>query len=194
MIFEYSEGATPLDPDEIEGLIPTHVVNRGQLNELEQQNIAEAELWLMTARLGKINTAKNLKKLHVKMFAQVWRWAGTFRKTGKNIGIEAYQISVALKNLCDDLDTWIEFSTYPDDEIAVRFHHRLVYIHLFSNGNGRHARLATDILLTKHLKKNRFSWGRGIIENAGEVRSQYLSALREADKGYYKPLLDFVRA
>lgn len=194
MNFEYPEGATPLDPDEIEGLIPTHVVNRGQLNELEQQNIAEAELWLMTARLGKINTEKNLKKLHVKMFGQVWAWAGTFRKTGKNIGVDAYQIAVELKNLCDDLDTWVEFSTYPDDEIAARFHHRLVYIHLFPNGNGRHARLATDILLMKHLKRDRFSWSRGIIDNAGEVRSQYISALREADRGYYKPLLDFVRA
>ena len=194
MNFEYPEGATPLDPDEIEGLIPTHVVNRGQLNELEQQNIAEAELWLVTARLGKINTERNLKKLHVKMFGQVWAWAGTFRKTAKNIGVDAYQIAVELKNLCDDLDTWVEFSTYPHEEIAARFHHRLVSIHLFPNGNGRHARLATDILLMKHLKQNRFSWGRGIIDNTGEVRSQYISALREADRGYYKPLLDFVRA
>jgi len=194
MNFEYPDGATPLDPDEIDGLIPTHVVNRGQLNELEQQNIAEAELWLMTARLGKINTERNLKKLHVKMFGQVWSWAGAFRKTGKNIGVDAYQIAVELKNLCDDLDTWVEFSTYPDDEIAARFHHRLVYIHLFPNGNGRHARLATDVLLMKDLKQDRFSWGRGIIENSGDVRSQYISALREADRGYYKPLLDFVRA
>lgn len=193
MNFDYPEGATPLDPDEVEGLIPTHVVNRNQLNELEQQNIAEAELWQMTARFGKINTEKNLKKLHIKMFGQAWSWAGKFRKTGKNIGVEAYQISVELKNLCDDLDTWIDFSAYSNDEIAVRFHHRLVYIHLFPNGNGHHARLATDILLMKKLEQPRFTWGSDIIDDSGIVRSQYISVLREADRGYYTPLLDFVR-
>jgi len=193
MNFDYPEDEVPLDPDEIEGLLSTHVVNRSQLNELEQQNIAEAELWQMTARLGKINSENNLKKLHVKMFGQVWGWAGKFRKTGKNIGVDAYKISVELKNLCDDIDTWIEFSTYPDDEIAARFHHRLVYIHLFPNGNGRHARLATDILLIKQLGLPCFTWGSGIINDSGVVRGQYISVLREADRGYYKPLLDFVR-
>lgn len=192
-MFQYPEGATPLDPDEIEGLIPTHVVNRDQLNELEQQNIAEAEIWLMTARLKKINTEHNLRTLHKKMFGQTWKWAGVFRKTGKNIGVDAYQISVSLKNLCDDVDTWIEFSSYPADEIAARFHHRLVYIHLFPNGNGRHARLAADILLMKQLGLPRFTWGSGIIDHAGEVRSQYIFALREADRGDYQSLLDFVR-
>ena len=118
---------------------------------------------------------------------------GSFWKTGKNIGVEAYQISVELKNLCDDFDTWIEFSTYPEDEMAVRFHHRLVYIHLFPNGNGRHARLAADILLMRKLRRPRFTWGSGIIDDAGIVRRQYIAALREADRGYYKPLLDFVR-
>jgi Fic-DOC domain mobile mystery protein B len=193
-LFTYPEGAMPLDPDEIDGLIPSHIVNRGQLNELEQQNIVDAELWLVTARLGNINNETRLRKLHKMMFGQVWQWAGTFRQTGKNIGVEAYQISMELRNLCEDVNTWLEFESYPPDEIAARFHHRLVYIHLFPNGNGRHARLAADILLMKTLNQPRFSWGQGIIEHEGGVRKQYIRALREADRGNYQPLLDFVRS
>ena len=127
------------------------------------------------------------------MFGQVWRWAGVYRKTGKNIGIDAYQMSAALKDLCDDVDTWIEFESYPIDEIAVRFHHRLVFIHLFPNGNGRHARLATDILLNKQLGTAVFNWGRGKIDKQGDFRSSYIAALRKADAGDYSALLAFVR-
>jgi len=94
-MFDYPDGATPLDPDEMEGLIPTHVVNRQQLNELEQYNISQAELWLLTARFRKINTEANLRKLHSQMFSQVWRWAGKFRQSGKNIGVEVYQTEVS---------------------------------------------------------------------------------------------------
>lgn len=199
-VFEYSEGGTPLDPDEMEGLIPSHIVNRGQLDELEQENIVSAQLWLATARVDKINTDANLRKLHKNMFGSVWRWAGTFRKTGKNIGVEAYQISAALKDLCDDVDTWIEFSSYPQDEIAARFHHRLLFIHPFPNGNGRHARLATDVLLSKQLGAKPFSWGRESIANKtnidkeGKVRSEYIHSLRQADRGEYQALLGFVRS
>lgn len=193
-LFEYPEGATPLDPDEMEGLIPSHIVNRGQLNELEQQNIADAELWLLSARFDVIHDESQLRKLHTKMFERVWRWAGTFRQTGKNIGVEAYQISTELRNLCEDVRVWLEYESYPPDEIATRFHHRLVYIHLFPNGNGRHARLATDVLLMKTLGRPRFSWGSGIIDHEGDVRQQYISALRQADQGDYRALLQFVRA
>ncbi|KAG1682753.1 Adenosine monophosphate-protein transferase Fic [Nymphon striatum] len=185
---------TTLEPEEVEGLIPTHVVNRDQLNELEQQNITEASIWLMTARLSKINSDANLKKLHKQMFGQIWKWAGKFRHTGKNIGVDAYKIPVELRNLCDDVDTWIEFSSYPEEEIAVRFHHRLVYIHLFPNGNGRHARLATDVLLNKQFKRPSFTWGSGIIDEEGEIRHRYIKALRMADKGDYKTLSEFVKS
>lgn len=192
-----AKDATPLDPDEIEGLIPTHLVYRDQLNELEQENILHAQLWLLTSRFSKVNDAGFLRQLHKKMFGQVWRWAGVYRKTDKNIGIDAYKISVELKELCDDVDAWIAFSTYPTDEIAVRFHHRLVFIHLFPNGNGRHARLATDVLLSKQLNSAAFNWGQGKIANSinteGETRSHYISALREADKGDYSALMAFVR-
>lgn len=195
--FQQADGATPLDPDEIEGLIPTHIVNRGQLNELEQENIIQAQLWLDSSRFSKVNDAVFLRNLHKQMFGEVWRWAGVYRKTAKNIGIEASQMSVALKDLCDDVDAWIAFATYPADEIAVRFHHRLVFIHLFANGNGRHARLATDVLLSKQLGADAFNWGRasftGDIDQASDIRSQYINALRQADGGDYSALLTFVR-
>ena len=197
-MFEYAEGATPLDPDEMEGLIPNHIVNRGQLDELEQENIISAQLWLSTARIIKINEVSVLRKLHKNMFGNVWGWAGTFRSTAKNIGIEAYQIAPQLKDLCDDVDTWIEFASYAEDEIAARFHHRLLYIHPFPNGNGRHARLATDVLLYKQLKKKPFSWGRTSIgeniDKKSSVRSDYINALVDADNGDYQGLLNFVRS
>ena len=194
MLFEQPDGATALDPEEMEGLIPTHIVLRQQLNEMEQQNISQAELWLLRARFKKINRITQLQTLHKQMFSQVWKWAGMFRQTGKNIGIDAWQVAVALKDLCDDVDTWIEFESYPVDEMAVRFHHRLVYIHPFPNGNGRHSRLATDILLTRQLSQPRFTWGSGLIDNTGVIRKRYISALQAADKGDYQPLLDFVKS
>ena len=192
MIFDQSDGATPLDPDEVEGLIPSHIVHRQQLNEMEQQNISQAELWLLRARFKKINRITQLQTLHRQMFSQVWKWAGAFRQTGKNIGVDAWQVTVALKDLCDDVDTWIEFESYSEAEMAVRFHHRLVYIHPFPNGNGRHARLATDTLLTKQLAHPRFTWGNGSIEEKGIIRQRYIFALQTADKGDFEPLLQFV--
>ena len=196
-MFEYSDGATPLDPDEIEGLIPSHIVNRGQLDELEQQNIVAAQIWLSTSRIPKINDHNNLRTLHQKMLGNVWRWAGTFRMTAKNIGVEAYQIAPELRNLCDDVDTWIKHSSYPPDEIATRFHHKLLLIHPFPNGNGRHARLATDTLLSKQLNANAFTWGSASIgkniNKECDVRNQYIHALRKADRGDYQALLGFVR-
>ncbi len=193
-LYDYPDGATPLDPDEIEGLIPTHIVNREQLNAQEQENILDAQLWLASARMGKINTETNLRKLHKNMFGKAWKWAGTFRTTGKNIGVEAYQIGIELKNLCDDVDIWIEHESYPTDELAARFHHRLVKIHAFPNGNGRHARLATDVLLTKQLGNKAFTWGSASIEKEGEIRKKYIEALRRADKEDYQALFDFVRS
>ena len=193
-LYSYPDGATALDPDEIEGLIPTHIVNRDQLNAQEQENILAAHLWLASARMGNINTEANLRKLHKNMFGKVWRWAGAFRSTGKNIGVEAYQIGIELKNLCDDVDAWIEHASYPADELAARFHHRLVEIHAFPNGNGRHERLATDVLLTKQLGQKAFTWGSASIEKDGVIRRKYIDALRRADKEDYQALFEFVRS
>ncbi len=191
--FDYLPGATPLDPDEIEGLKLKHITTREELNRWEQDNINEALSWMQTHRQGDILTEKFIKVLHKKMFGEVWRWAGQFRKSGKNIGVEANQISVALHLLLEDTKHWITEKVYPADEIAVRFHHKLVWIHLFPNGNGRHARLMTDMLLTNVLKQKPFSWIIEEVEDNDKVREFYLNALRKADAGDYSNLLKFAQ-
>lgn len=194
MNFDYPEGATPLGADEARGLLLSHITNRTELDRWEQENIIIAEAWAFRRKPRDILTEGFSKNLHKRMFDAVWRWAGDFRTTSKNIGVPAWQITSVLKNLCDDCAAWIEYSTYPPDEIAVRFHHRLTTIHPFPNGNGRHVRLMTDILLVHQLGQPRFTWGSGNLVNAGECRQQYITALRAADRHDYTALLAFVRS
>src|SRR5690625_2018265 len=158
-MFDYPEGATPIDEDEKEGLLITHVSTREELNEWEQRNIADAYSWLGRTRRGEILNEKFIRILHKKMFGKVWEWAGEFRKTDKNIGVDWHRIPIELRQMLQDVTYWIEHKTYPADEICARFHHRIVYIHLFPNGNGRHARVITDHLLEKKFDKEPFTWG-----------------------------------
>jgi len=185
------EANTPLDPDERNELIPTYITLRAELNEAEQIGISEADRWAF-ARQRNILDVRFLQTLHRRMFGDIWRWAGTFRTTPRNIGIDAYRIAVELKQLVDDAHFWVENHTYPADEIAVRFHHRLVFIHAFPNGNGRHARLAADLLIVQ-LGQQRFTWGSANIAPAAETRKNYVAALQAADRHDYARLLAFAR-
>ena len=90
--------------------------------------------------------------------------------------------------LLDDVRFQIEYRSWSIDEISARFHHRLVYIHPFPNGNGRCARTMTDLLLHRS-GHQRFQWGAG-LEKVGEARSRYISALQAADRNDYGPLFD----
>ena len=191
---KYPEGATPLNADEIDGLLPTHITTRAELDRWEQDNINEALAWVEERKPKDILNESFLKLLHTKMFCNVWKWAGNFRQSDKNIGVPWYDISVALKQLCDDVKYWIENKTFSDDEIAVRFHHRLVSIHLFPNGNGRHARLVADILLENILNKASFTWGNANLVKSGDDRKRYIESLIAADKGEYRKLLEFVKS
>jgi len=193
MNLNYPDGATPLANEELSDLLPEHVTNRAQLDELEQTNIARADQWASKAAIKTVAAETFLRRLHKEMFGNVWRWAGTFRRTEKNIGVAPDQIAVRLRDLCNDVNAWIEHSSYSQDEIAARFHHRLVYIRPFVNGNGRHARMVTDLLLEKNLSQARFTWGRTNLNKTGEARSGYLNALKAADHNDYGPLLEFVR-
>lgn len=192
LTIEYPPGATPLDPDEAEGLIPEHIHTHGELNEWEQENIVEGETWAFARRRKNILTPEFVDELHKRMFGRTWRWAGEHRTTEKNIGMDPARIAVELKKLCEDVAAQIEHRAYPLDEIAARFHHRLVSIHPYPNGNGRHARTMADLLLVGN-GAPRFSWGAGDLVHEGEVRNRYIAALQAADRRNYEPLLQFVR-
>ena len=192
--FDYPDGATPLDPDEIEGLRLTHITTRNELDRWEQDNILEALGWLESTRPKDILNEQFMRKLHRKMFGNVWKWAGKFRLSNKNIGGPWHQVPVELKKLCDDVAVWIEAGQMPFDEIAARLHHRLVSIHPFSNGNGRHARLIADLLLANMLNHPKFTWGSKNLVQTGDARSTYIAALRAADRFDIHPLVAFARS
>jgi Fic-DOC domain mobile mystery protein B len=191
-LFEEPDNATPLTPEERDALIPAHIAYRYELNEAEQENIYRAQNWALATR-RELLTEKFVKDLHRRMLGNVWRWAGRFRTGERNIGIPHYEIPVALRQLLDDAKTWINDGSYPRDEIAVRFHQRLVQIHPFPNGNGRHARLMADLLIMR-LGGERFSWGSADLQNVGDVRTRYIAALRDADNHDLAPLLAFARS
>jgi len=193
MKFVYPEGATPYNQDDSAALIPKHITIQKQLNEWEQDNIVSAERWLFTSNNKNILNIGFIKKLHKKMFDKTWKWAGKNRMHNTNIGIDYPLIQESLKNLCDDVDYWIENKVFPIDEVAARFHSKLVFIHAFPNGNGRHARLMTDALL-RQLGESRFTWGSKSLSEQSNVRSKYIESLKEADKENIRPLLYFVRS
>jgi len=143
---EPDDAATPLTEEEKSDLKLSHISNRGELNVAEQENIARGQDWALSRRRD-ILTERFIKNLHQHMLGDVWRWAGKFRKSERNIGVDFYKIPVELRKLIDDVKTWIEYKSFSPDEIAVRFHHRLTFIHPFPNGNGRHARLIADLLI-----------------------------------------------
>ena len=191
-LFQEPDDATPLTPEEQRGLIPAYITFRHELNQAEQDNIARGQNWALSRRRD-VLTEKFVKDLHGRMLGDVWRWAGEFRTSESNLGIAYYEIPMAVRGLLADTKAWIEYRSYPPDEIAMRFHHRLVQIHPFPNGNGRHSRLMAD-LLVRQLSRERFTWGSATLQNAGDVRTRYIEALKTADNHDIAPLLAFARS
>jgi Fic-DOC domain mobile mystery protein B len=193
-LFDEEDGKTPLSADERAGLLPT-LATREELHQWERSNILEAYAWAFApANLARQDpvTEAFVRGLHRRMFDQTWTWAGRYRSTEKNIGIPHHQIRDSLAGLLGDVRYWLEQSTYPPDEIAIRFHHRLVSIHPFANGNGRHARLIADVLAQQQGRPG-FSWGSSAIARAGDYRRAYIEALRAADRNDIQLLLHFAR-
>jgi len=189
------DGHTLLTPDEEAELIPS-LVTRGDLNEWERLNILEAARWALSPRsLSRIDPVSEnyLRDLHRRMFDETWKWAGRYRSTEKNIGIDSYRIRDSLGGLLGDVRYWLEHKTFSSDEIAVRLHHRLAFIHPFSNGNGRHARLMADVVARRQGQPI-FTWGSGGIVSAGEIRKRYIDALHAADGNDLRPLVAFARS
>ncbi|MEZ5052482.1 MAG: mobile mystery protein B [Chitinophagales bacterium] len=193
---EYTEGQTPIDANEQEGLRITHITLRRELDEFEQQNVEQAFQWVMGRSFSAetVLTEEFICRVHQRMFGDVWSWAGSFRHTEKNIGIAPWLIPTELRKLLDDTKYWLAHGTYTPDEIAVRFKHRLVSIHCFPNGNGRHSRLMADILAEKLLQQQPFTWGASGLSAPGQARTAYLHALRAADKHDHALLLAFARS
>ena len=191
----YIEGQTPISEEEKEGLLITSIGVRAELDEFEQHNITNAIEWSrrISPGLDEILSEEFIKRVHKSMFGDVWGWAGQYRKTNKNIGVDTFDISVKLRELFDDCRYWIEHNKLTEDEIGVRFKHRIVLIHPFVNGNGRHSRLMGDIMISTYFKKPVFSWGSRNITKQGEGRTKYLTAIRKADTGSYDTLIEFAR-
>lgn len=192
---KYEDGQTPLNENEKEGLKIKSITTQNELDEFEQLNIEKAVEWTIHTKLKpeKIWTEKFIKDVHKKMYGDVWKWAGEFRKSDKNIGIKWTQIGAELKNLLDDSKYWIENKTYPPEEIAIRFKHRIVAIHCFPNGNGRHSRMMADIIIESIFGKEIFSWHKSNMVKADETRKNYIRALRKADNGNINPLIEFAK-
>ena len=191
----YSDGQTPLDEDEKEGLKIKSITMQKELDEFEQLTIEKAVEWTIRTKFKpeKILTEKFIKNLHKKMYGDVWKWAGEFRKTEKNIGIQWTQIGIALKNLIDDTKYWIENKSYPPEEIAIRFKYRIVSIHCFPNGNGRHSRIMADIIIESIFRKEVFDWQKSNMVKADETRKKYIQSLKDADNGNILPLINFAK-
>lgn len=189
---EDDEANTPLTEEERAQLIPTYITQRRELNEAELANISEATKWLSSRKREVLDDAF-LRELHKRMFGKVWHWAGEYRTTPRNIGIDAYRIPMEVWQLVDDVRYQVEHETYPPDEIAVRFSHRLVSIHPFPNGNGRHSRMVADLLAVQFGQKP-FTWGRMSLVDPSATRKAYIAALQAADGHDIEPLLAFARS
>jgi len=189
-----ADGQTPLDPNETGGLIPRHLVTQGDLNDWEQQNILQAVKWLRRTKFPEVLSERFCRELHRRMFDNTWDWAGTYRLSNKNIGCDWPLVPVKLNQVLGNAQYWLNHQSYAADEAAARFHHALVVIHPFPNGNGRHARLMVDTMLMR-LGREPFSWGSTAnLQGRGAVRNRYIAALRAADASNFEPLLAFVRS
>ena len=195
VVFDHAPGATPLDPDEAAGLLPPHITTQGDLNAWEQANILQGDRWAMRQKRVDLLDEGFVRELHRQMFNKTWRWAGTFRKSNKNIGVDWTHIATRLRDLLDNTRYQLEHRVHAPDELAVRLHHQLVWIHPFPNGNGRHARLMADWLVMR-LDRPRLTWGSGEagLTSTGLLRDRYLAALRAADQGHMADLLAFARS
>ena len=190
---DYIEGQTPLDEDEKEGLLIETISTRRELDEFEQANIQQAVEWTLKNKFGpdRILTEDFLCEVHKRMLGEVWEWAGNYRRSNKNIGVDKFQISIALRQLIEDALYWIKEKTFEPEELAIRFSHRIVKIHAFPNGNGRHSRLIADIIISHVFDLPVFSWGKSDLSKSSNIRKEYLNSIYEADNGNIQQLLNF---
>lgn len=192
----YLDGQTPLSEEELYGLKILSISTREELDEFEQFNIEKAIQWTLGKKIQPkdLLSEKFIKDLHKRMYGEVWKWAGSFRTSEKNLGIKSYLIPVQLKQLLDDAMYWYENQIYSPDEVAVRFKHQLVSIHCFANGNGRHSRLMADLIMEKLYKEPFLPWGGSSLVKSNEKRKEYINAIKIADRQDLSQLIMFAKS
>jgi Fic-DOC domain mobile mystery protein B len=193
----HAPGATAYTEEDLEGFVPDFEPTHEEINALEARNILDGQQWALRSSLSRVPgmlSDEYAKRLHKRMYGEVWRWAGQQRQRVTNIGVQPYQIPVEVRMLFDNVRYWIEQKTFPADELAIRLHHRLIFIHPFRNGNGRHGRMMADILLVRHFRAPRLPWGGELLGRDDPRREEYIAAMRAADKGQYHALLRFCRS
>jgi Fic-DOC domain mobile mystery protein B len=197
LIGAHAPGATPLTEEDLQGLKIPSVRNHAELNEVEARNIVRGQEWGLRARLARMPhmlSDEFVQRLHSRMFGDVWRWARQYRLRDTNIGVSHHMIRQDLRQLYTEATGWLECNVYPADEFAVRLHHRVVSIHPFRNGNGRHARMLADLAMVRHFGLERLPWSGSSLRYRDETRKAYLNALHAADRHDIAPLLAFARA
>jgi Fic-DOC domain mobile mystery protein B len=197
--FIYPAGATPIDPNEEKDLIPSNITTQAELNEAEYRNIVRARSWARGRTHRHLVTVGFLERLHERMFGEVWKWAGTRRQNElqNEKFTPFYAIATETETVLADLRHRLLHAP-PNtqgqwDRLGAEFHHRIVKIHYFNNGNGRHARELTDLLLM-HYGQEPFTWGSGSLTSSGATRDRYIVALHAADDGDLALLTEFVRS
>lgn len=196
LIGAHCPGATPLRPEDVRGLKLPHITTYAELNEAEAANIVLGQEWALRARIAhaaSMLTDTYLQRLHKKMYGEVWKWAGSYRTHNTSIGSDYPSLRADLLILFDDARDWLEHDRFEPDELAVRIHHRIVKVHPFANGNGRHARMVADLILIRHFRRERLAWGGGSLSNVDPTRPHYIAALQEADRNNYPPLIALAR-
>jgi Fic-DOC domain mobile mystery protein B len=199
-LIENPEGATPLNLDDMLGLKLKHIDTREQLNEVEAANIVQGQIWASKLKgrskeptLDDIFSRDFVTNLHKALFGEVWQWAGAFRQRELNIGVDPKNIAVDLHNFLEDAKCWVEFKHYDNLELSARIQHRLVQIHPFVNGNGRHSRIFTDVVRVFLLNDKPMKWANTKLENMKEERNSYISGLREADTGDLSNFIQYLQ-
>lgn len=188
-------GATPIGPDHYQFLLPEHQNLRtlAELAEVEAENIIDATLWLEDQDFPVEQLLKQqfLRELHQRMFGDVWTWAGSLRTFESNIGVDPHEIAMRWEQVLGNTLWQFENDGLDRVEAGVRFHRQMLAVHCFTNGNGRHARLASNKLAeVAGLGTNLYTWGQRTAGSVEETRIAYIDALAYADKtNDYGPLV-----
>jgi len=193
----HAPGATPLTHEDLQGLKIPSVKTHGELNEVQAANIIRGQEWALRSRLARLPAMLSdafLQRLHVAMFGEVWKWAGQYRQRDTNIGVSVHAIQPQLRQVYDEARGWLDYKSYSPDEFAIRLHYRIVAVHPFANGNGRHARMLAHVVMVRHFGMEPLSWGGSLLRGADANRKAYIDALIAADRRDMAPLLAFARS